>query len=319
MAWEEKLHPRWPAESPDSKGGEFRSWAHGLVAGMLPSLKDLLTEGSSRKEIIHRFGHPKPEGLDEFHQHQAEISTRARTAAKQVLEGLTDRTGQVRIEDVSATFLHGGDGPNEKGGPRGHLSISGAVRGVDGSDRGYFRVSVYHSDDSGKWTMYVDRFYVHLGEEDHRGFGTDRRLAPGLGGGLATEALGRLADWGRASGIEQMTIGPSDTGFYAWAALGFDFEDFESRKIAAEGLALVTPTDLQRYGLSRAAAVAGAIRLKAAAAQVLAGTMSAHRLSQLGRRKGQGRDDMWLGKAGILFAGWGGGVYSLKGKPAGRL
>lgn len=353
MTWRERDHPRWPRGAPGGRGGEFRGelggdWADAASARMLPSLRGMMERYGHipRRDTIRGPGDP-PWGrsvendpvLDQEAGHHEQLTA----AAKRLLEGVTSRDGELRVEGVSAQqmggdrtwprFVNPATGEVEDTleglGPQhmslGHVNIEGAVVGPRGEDRGRIRLSAHLNDgpgEDGKWEIHVDRFYAHLDEQEAQGrasFGDgDQGLRPGHGGGLATEVLRRVADWGRESGFDRMTIGPSDTGFYAWAALGFDFDGLESRRVAVEGLLAMSPADLQRFGLSRAAAVRGAARLKLAAAEVLAGTMSAHRLSQLGRREGQGRDDMWLGKAAILFSGWGGGIYDLS-RTRGRL
>ena len=133
----------------------------------------------------------------------------------------------------------------------------------------------------------------------------------------------RFIDWFRRSGFEEVTVGPSEVGSYAWGAMGFDFEDHESRRIAWAG---AMEMDVKRvrdwfnyegrsYGqdgsdLSDAQIKKMIRQYQRAATVALAGGMSYQKLSQYGRR-GQPSSGMWAGKLGLLVGGVGGGRIKL--------
>lgn len=282
--WVERDHPR----DPD---GEFREKTTGWVGRLsdrigLRSAQDIL-------KGPHNTNYPD-------------------VAAQ--LEGRYGSGGMI-VKDVGV-FRMGGDyldaARPEYGG---HLEISGAI-GSDTDpgnlDGGYFRVTASHGpgDDltgPSKWTAHLDRMHVRGGAQ---------------GGGGGRELTARLVDWFRQSGFDEVTVGPSETGSYAWGAMGFDFQDMESRRIAWEGAMTMTPDSIRTAldprwhqdtpplpGDKELRRMIRQYRL--AATRALAGGMSYRKLSQVGRRPGQGKDDWWAGKLGLIVGGVGGGKIKL--------
>lgn len=285
MTWREKDHPR-------HDDGRFRD----KIGGWVSAVSDRLGLPSARDMVM------APSGTD-FRQ------------VAEALEGHYGRDGQMVVSDV-AVYKVGGDDPDGAHmwpAPHGHVEISGAITSADGTgEGGYFRVTLSRTrknkeSDPLRWTGYIDRMHVH---------GTAQ------GGGGGRELTDRLIEWMRRSGFDEVGVGPSEVGSYAWPAMGFDFGDWEDRKIAWEGAMTMTVESVRQwfsyggYGLDDSdltdAEIKRMIRqYQRAASLALAGGMSAKRLSQVGRRKGQGKNDVWAGKLGLLVGGIGSGRIKL--------
>jgi hypothetical protein len=133
----------------------------------------------------------------------------------------------------------------------------------------------------------------------------------------------RFIDWFRRSGFDEVTVGPSEVGNYAWGAMGFDFHDRESRQIAWQGAMDMTVQSVRdwfrysgrSYGLDDSGLTDAQIKkmigqYRRATTLALAGGMSYQRLSQYGRR-GRDSNGWWAGKLGLLVGGVGGGRIKL--------
>lgn len=295
------VEPRWPRGAPDDEHGHGQGgrWVRALSAAMsaLPSLKD----------AVH--GRVSQDDLDE--------------AAKS-LEGYYG-SGGMRVQKVHIYRLPGwlhstrkdGDGETDDGEsfmPYGRLQIGGEIASdsdPQNHEGGYFRVTAYAGRDKAgdplTWRMHLDRMHV-------------RGDAQGGGGGR--ELTDRLTDWARQSGLDEATVGPSEVGSYAWGAIGFDFAELSDRKIAWEGAMTMTVADVRRsLGYwpdsypplpEDDREIARMIRqYKWAASRALAGTMSYQKLSQYGRKPGQGKNDWWAGKLGLIVGGVGSGRMKL--------
>lgn len=289
MRWDETEHPRNPHD------GRFVEKATGWVGRLsdrigLPSAKDLLQHDQSKSAVAFDY-------------------------LAREFEGRYGHGGAMTVSSVQVHRLGGGPDPNPFS-PLGHLSISGKISPTEGDDPGggYFRVTASLSrrekeSDPLVWSAYIDRMHV-------------RGEIQGSGGGR--ELTARFLDWFRRSGFDEITVGPSEIGNYAWGAMGFDFADAESRRIAFGGAATLS---LQRvrdwfdyngpsYGLDGLDLTDAQIKkmisqYRRAASLAAAGLMSYQRLSQYGRKPGQGKDGWWAGKLGLLVGGVGGGAIKL--------
>lgn len=288
MAWRERDHPR------DPKTGEFREKTTGWVGRLsdrigLPSVKDLLANTPPNSSIAN-------------HDQVAAA-----------LEG-NYGSGGMRVQNVG---IHRAGGDYQSGWTpiEGHLNISGEIASESdpgNAQGGYFRATVSYNRESQlsdplRWSAHLDRMHV-------------RGDAQGGGGGR--ELTARLIDWFRQSGLDEVTVGPSEIGSYAWGAMGFDFQDHESRRIAWQGAMSLTPDSIRtsldpRWNpdlppLPDDKTLRRMIRqYQLAATRALAGTMSYQKLSQVGRRKGQDKDGWWAGKLGLIVGGVGGGRIKL--------
>lgn len=153
------------------------------------------------------------------------------------------------------------------------------------------------------------------------------------GSGFAEEFNANLIDWYRRSGIKEVRLTANITiGGYAWARAGYDFASAGTARNVLQRLEAIisaiqggafTPGNLYISGITmRQSTVSGLTQLgdTELAAQVrLAQDLldrasryqfgdpqypTARELSQLGRRTGQSRDDMWIGKAAMLDSYW---------------
>lgn len=286
--WVERDHPRDPAGRFRDKSG----WATKVSDRVgLPSLKGLLENSPPNAEIP---------GIGES------------------FEGRYGRGGML-VRDVGVSKT-GGDSPDRIFAPLGHLDIGGDIVSDDDPEglrsRGYFRITATQDreareTDPLKWIGHIDRMHV-------------RGAAQGGGGGR--ELTERFIDWFRRSGFDEVTVGPSEIGSYAWGAMGFDFQDRESRKIAWEGAASLSVTRVREwfqhsahhYGLGDGSDLSDSqikrmiSQYRRAAALALAGGMSYQRLSAYGRRRGQGKNDWWAGKLGLLVGGVGSARIKLR-------
>lgn len=293
--------PRWPRGAPDDEHGHGQGgrWAARLSARLgpaFPSLKDAVR------------GRVSQDRLDALaHELEGEYGTRGTT-----------------IRDVHVQRWDSGrDGETDDGSfmPYGMVNISGAI--VDPDDphnmrEGYFRVTAAADRDKVGgplvWRMAIGRMHVR---------GTQ-------GGGAGRELLERVVDWARQSGFDYVTVGPSEVGSYAWGAMGFDFGDMEDRKIMLEGALSLTVERVRNSWLldkhfdvpgedpaypplpEDDREIARMIRqYKVAAARAAAGLMSYQKLSQYGRKPGQGKNDWWAGKLGLIVGATGSGRMKL--------
>jgi hypothetical protein len=286
MAWRERDHPR------DGEG-RFRdkgSWARRISDQLgLPSAKDLLQRDQDQDSVDFT-----PQLAGEF-------------------EGSYGREGRMQVSQVSVARYGGGSSHHSPFSPLGHLNIAGQIStGPDDLDPGYFRVTASQirkekETDPLTWSAHIDRMHAHS--------------AGGSGGGR--ELTDRFVDWFRHSGFDEVTVGPSQMGSYSWGAMGFDFEDHESRRIAWSGameMSVQRVRDWYRheghyYGLSDEHLSDAQIKkmigqYRRATSVALAGGMSYQRLSQYGRR-GQDASGMWAGKLGLLIGGVGSGRIKL--------
>jgi len=282
----------YPAGTPDSRGGEFAP-THG--AGWIGRVSDRMSLPSARKLL------QDPDVMD-----IPELSRE--------LEGRYGRGGRMVVRNVGAHKIGGGrDDALSVFSPHGHLDISGEIStGPDDPHPGYFRVTASRTraekeTDPLRWVGHIDRMHAHE--------------AGGSGGGR--ELTQRFIDWFRDSGFDEVTVGPSEVGNYAWGAMGFDFEDHESRRIAWEGAMTMTVESVRdwfgfsgrSYGLSDDGLTDAQIKkmigqYRRATTLALSGGMSYQRLSQYGRR-GRASSDWWAGKLGLLVGGVGGGRIKL--------
>jgi len=286
----ESDHPRHPRGS--SRGGEFREKATGWVGRIsdrlaLPSAKDIL---------------------------QGKVSNEQMATLGRELEGRYG-SGGMTVRNVHVWRVGGDD--QSPFNPVGHLEIGGEIVSDDDPDNiheGYFRVTASQTrkqeeNDPLIWRAYIDRMHV-------------RGAAQGGGGGR--ELTARLVDWFRRSGFDEVGVGPSEIGSYAWGAMGFDFGDFTDRKIAWEGAMTMTLQQVRdhfNWGTSAYGdpelpltdkQIERMIRqYRWAATRAVAGTMSYQQLSQYGRRPGQGKNDWWAGKLGLIIGGVGSGKIKL--------
>jgi GNAT superfamily N-acetyltransferase len=276
-------HPRQPAGS--GRGGEFREkgtgWAGRLSDRIgLPSVRSFL-EG--------------PPSTD-YPQVAAQLEGRYGTGGMIVIDASVYRMGGDYLDSFRP--VHGG-----------HVEMSGAITSEDSPDEGgYFRITASHGPDEiggpNIWRASIDRMHV-------------RGSAQGGGGGR--ELTDRFIDWFRQSGFDEVTVGPSEIGSYAWGAMGFDFADFESRRIAFEGAVAMSVEQVRGhfrysdYGDDGSSLTDAQIKkmigqYRRAAALAAAGAMSYQKLSQYGRKPGQGKDDWWAGKLGLIVGGVGTGM-----------
>jgi hypothetical protein len=284
MTWREQDHPRdRVGRFTDKTGGGWASKASDRIG--LPSAKDLLRDTPSNTDLPATLGR-------EF-------------------EGSYGRGGAVQVRDVYITKM-GGDRPDLPFAPLGHLSITGQIA-TDNDQDGYFRVTATQDrkgseDDPLHWTAHIDRMHVRGGQ----------------GGGVGRELTNRFVDWFRRSGFDEVSVDPSEMGFYAWGAMGFDFADRESRQIAWQGAMSLSVEQVRdyleytapQYGLDGSSLTDAQIKrmigqYRRAATLALAGGLSYKKLTQYGRKAGQGKGDWWAGKLGLLVGGVGSGRIKL--------
>jgi hypothetical protein len=151
------------------------------------------------------------------------------------------------------------------------------------------------------------------------------------GSGFAEEFNANLIDWYRRSGIKQVRLTANiDVGGYAWARAGYEFADAADARNILAGLRNII-LDIQHRGpqglppgirgASRLAGLSDAeLDAQVRAAQALLQRASqyqfgdpqyprAYEISQLGRHAGQGKDDIWIGKAAMLNSYWSAVLY----------
>lgn len=152
------------------------------------------------------------------------------------------------------------------------------------------------------------------------------------GSGFAEQFNANLIDWYRRSGIKQVRLSANiDVGGYAWARAGYEFADqYAADDITARLTAILgdltagvrtsrfmspnvqtawmqlDPTEVQA-------------QIRAAQALLVRARQhprfddplhpSAYEFSQLGRHTGQGKDDIWIGKATMLGSYWSAVLY----------
>lgn len=287
-SWDEADHPRDPVGRFRDKSG----WATKMSDRVgLPSLKGLLEHTTPNTEIP---------GIGES------------------FEGRYGRGGML-VRDVGISKT-GGDSLDRTFAPLGHLTISGDI--VSDSDpeglrsRGYFRITATQDretreTDPLKWVGHIARMHV-------------RGDAQGGGGGR--ELTERFIDWFRRSGFDEVTVGPSEIGSYAWGTMGFDFQDRESRQIAWQGAMSMSVEQVRgwlqhsapHYGLGDGSDLSDTqikqmiSQYRRATTLALAGGMSYKQLTAYGRRRGQGKNDWWAGKLGLLVGGVGSARIKLR-------
>lgn len=288
MTWRESDHPRDDEGRFRDKTGRWVTQVSDRLG--LPSIRRLMEEGP-------------PD-----------------TSYPEIASAFEGRYGSgMTVREVSVHRLGGEDpdAPGNQFSPLGYVDISGEIVADDDPENlqgGYFRVTATQTrrekaTDPLYWAAAIDRMHV-------------RGSAQGGGGGR--ELTDRFIEWFRRSGFDEVTVGPSEVGSYAWPAMGFDFADRESRKIAWEGAMTATVESVRdwfrhygrSYGMDDSDLTDAQIKkmigqYKRAASIALAGGMSAQRLSQYGRRRGQGKNDWWAGKLGLLVGGIGGGRIKL--------
>ena len=234
--------------------------------------------------------------------------------AARALEGRYG-SGGMQVRNVGVHHMGGEGGPGTEFSPLGHVNIYGEIASdadPDNREGGYFRVTATQTrkqelTDPLYYSVHLDRMHVRGGAQ---------------GGGGGRELTQRIVDWARQSGMREITVGPSEVGSYAWGAMGFDFQDMESRQIAWQGAMTMTLESVRSHfgwgdmqgsvdRLSDAEIKRMIRQYRYATTRALAGTMSYQSLSQYGRRKGQGKDAWWAGKLGLIVGGVGGGRIKL--------
>lgn len=230
-----------------------------------------------------------------------------REAAERVINGTY---GGKRVE-VQSAYRYKGWGSNSTE----EVTISGAVLSRDGRTR------------VGKFTRKFRRNADGSLEAEHAFLELDRRAQ---GSGFASEFNGNLYDWYRRSGVARVRVHADiDVGGYTWATQGFDFDNDSQRDrvltrakrfvdaILGRGpefqigyskyLGQLTRKQFEgRYpGWDYDDFLAQVAELEALMARIKAGgDVTAYELSQLGRKRGQGRSDMWIGKLVMLGSDW---------------
>lgn len=191
-----------------------------------------------------------------------------------------------------------GVGPDD-----GKIGVEGIVLDPHGEVVGEFQRYFYHNEVDGK--LVASHEFL--------------QLAPHVqGSGFARAFNANLYDWYRRSGFDRVVVHANiDVGGYSWATQGFDFRNNNALEDWLKGAELrmtmlrntmVTPdnkslTDV--FGLSRSEVVAELDKLSKLFSEIRSGRqVSAYEISQLGRKRGMGRDDMWVGKLIMLGSDW---------------
>lgn len=178
-------------------------------------------------------------------------------------------------------------------------------------------------DDTGRSVGHVRRSFRR--EESGNLVATHNLLeiAPDAqGSGFAREFNGHLFDWYRQSGVDRVEVHANiDVGGYTWAAQGFDFDGDAALddwvRIARAKIDTINgepyrfpPAVRDRFEqafahLSEEQRKKQLDMMDALLTRAEIGEpVSAFEISQLGRKPGQGRDDMWIGKFFMLGSDW---------------
>jgi hypothetical protein len=211
-----------------------------------------------------------------------------RAAVEGEFGGLT-----VKVKDIEAT-AHGG------------LVIGGTIHtpGDDPDEGSGMFERLFYRDEAGK--LVASHEYLQL----------DRNVQ---GSGFAREFNNNLFDWYRRSGFDRVEVNANiDVGGYTWATQGFDFQDADALQAwfdrATDKLDFLGGGGTPAKGISLAQAFPDLseeeIGQEVKALRDLFQEMengrptSAYEISQVGRRPGMGRHDMWIGKLIMLESHW---------------
>ncbi|MFC4912582.1 hypothetical protein [Actinomadura gamaensis] len=186
-----------------------------------------------------------------------------------------------------------------------HEIVARSTVRVDGLKVGEINREFYRERDG---TLWVDHAWLRLDKDVQ-------------GRGFAPVFNGHMERWYRRSGVDRIEIiAGLDKGGYTWASQGFEFLDEDEARSILERLELrVDPLRdwLDEHenddGLSDAEyeeiedLVEAADELMDRAEREPFGSddyPTAFEISQLGRKPGQGKDDMWLGKQAMMGSEW---------------
>lgn len=270
-SWDEELHPR--IDAGNHGGGEFRS-------KLLSSIGDLAKGSAGPTTSVRNLISGSPEERDR--------------ALKSAYEG---HFGNLEARVTST------------GTRDGAIWAEGTIHDRTGKQVGNFGRTIGVEADGHVWA-------------DHRHVEID----PGVqGAGFANEFNGNAVDWYRRAGVHGVKLTANqDVGGYAWAAQGFDFQPGDDLPVGIlKGLR--TKVQARQAGKKKDDFGGDVVSKKlgkapnldqqfADAAALLErakgrkpgdpGYPTAYEVSQLGRWKGAGRDDMWLGKEIMLGSKW---------------
>jgi hypothetical protein len=189
--------------------------------------------------------------------------------------------------------------PDRLDHPNGFM-INGSILNADGEQVGVFTRVLYRA--TGDHPSYVANAYLRIDSSAQ-------------GSGFASQLNKTMFDWYRQAGIDHVEVHANiDVGGYTWAAQGFDFANPSAaaawRESMRETLAQYDgqpETLASELGLSVDDA-RGQIKhfRQMLGAQQAGQSVSAYAFSQVGRKKGQGKNDLWIGKFMMLGSGWDG-------------
>jgi hypothetical protein len=219
------------------------------------------------------------------------LSARRKAHEKAVRGSVEGTFGGLKVE---LTHMSGPDA--------GYISLEGQMLDGQGQKVGHFRRVIRRGED-GKLAAEHDILVL----EPHV-----------QGSGFAREFNGNLFDWYRQSGVDRVeTHADIDVGGYTWATQGFDFRDDAAAREWLDGAqerlhgAMAARADareriLARFpGMTPAQFDAELRKMEGMLTRMERGEqVSAYELSQFGRKPGQGRNDMWIGKYMTLGSEW---------------
>lgn len=272
-------------------------------AGLGPDVAERLiadrADAITREALMaQRFRSRAAPRLDDF----AALSQATRAQAAKWVDGPYGSAGlRARLDDLSV-----GDFPDIGQGVR----IEGRV--------------VLGGQNAGEYVRYVVDDHGELVAK-HDAFALNRAVQ---GSGFAEEFNANFIDWYRRSGVTRVELLANiDVGGYAWARAGYEFASQRGADQIAERLVLVA-RELRRAvrerrsgfgfaeGIKRDAVAEQLRAVESLLARIKAHPKfddplhpSAYEISQLGRVAGQGKDDMWAGKAAMLGSSWDAVLY----------
>lgn len=189
--------------------------------------------------------------------------------------------------------------PDRLDHPDGFM-INGSILNADGEQVGIFTRVLYRA--TGDHPSYVANAYLRIDSSAQ-------------GSGFASQFNKTMFDWYRQAGIDHVEVHANiDVGGYTWAAQGFDFANPSAaaawRESMRETLAQYDgqpETLASELGLSVDDARGQITDFRQMLGAQQAGqSVSAYAFSQVGRKKGQGKNDLWIGKFLMLGSGWDG-------------
>lgn len=161
------------------------------------------------------------------------------------------------------------------------VTIAGVVKGPDGAEIGEFEAEVRLDRRGG---IFTDLGLLLIEPEFQ-------------GQGFARQFTNQWLAWGRESGMDRATLFANiEVGAVAWARAGWDWgSEFDARALQARLRTMAGGKDKKAAGLAR-----DMLDRFDASAFGTPGYPTPLELSEMGRRKGQGKGDTWPGLA--LFA-----------------